>query len=63
MLDSWSWEQLRMMKVGGNQAASEFFSKNGGNLTTKDTRGKYSSRTGQQYKELLAKRTAEDAAA
>lgn len=52
-----------MMKVGGNQAASEFFSKNGGNLTTKDTRGKYSSRTGQQYKELLAKRIAEDAAA
>jgi ADP-ribosylation factor GTPase-activating protein 2/3 len=52
-----------MMKVGGNQAASEFFSKNGGHLTTKDARMKYSSRTGQQYKELLAKRTAEDAAA
>lgn len=63
VLDSWSWEQLRMMKVGGNQAASEFFSKNGGNSYGKDTRGKYSGRTGQQYKELLAKRTAEDAAA
>lgn len=52
-----------MMKVGGNQAAHEFFSKNGSNLTTSDARLKYSSRTGQQYKELLAKRTAEDAAA
>lgn len=62
-MDSWTWEQLRMMKVGGNQAANEFFSKNGSNLTTKDARLKYSNKTGQQYKELLAKRTAEDAAA
>lgn len=62
VLDSWSWEQLRMMKVGGNQNASEFFSKHGGN-TTKDTRAKYSGRTGEQYKELLVKRTAEDAIA
>lgn len=52
-----------MMKVGGNQAASEFFSKNGGNSAGKDARSKYSGRTGQQYKELLAKRTAEDAIA
>ncbi|KAK4516269.1 uncharacterized protein ATC70_011239 [Mucor velutinosus] len=63
VLDSWSWEQLRMMKMGGNQAASEFFSKNGGSMNTNDARMKYTSRTGQQYKELLAKRTAEDAAA
>ncbi|GAN03786.1 ARF GTPase activating protein [Mucor ambiguus] len=63
VLDSWNWEQLRMMKVGGNQAASEFFSKNGGSMNTNDARMKYTSRTGQQYKELLAKRTAEDAAA
>ncbi|KAL7319641.1 ADP-ribosylation factor GTPase activating protein, ER-Golgi transport, variant 2 [Mucor circinelloides] len=63
VLDSWNWEQLRMMKVGGNQAASEFFSKNGGSMNTNDARMKYTSRTGQQYKELLAKRTAQDAAA
>ncbi|KAI8090818.1 hypothetical protein BDF21DRAFT_412256 [Thamnidium elegans] len=62
VLDSWSWEQLRMMKVGGNQTATEFFSKNGGS-TTKDARVKYSSRTAQQYKELLTKRTADDAIA
>jgi ADP-ribosylation factor GTPase-activating protein 2/3 len=49
-----------MMKVGGNQASSEFFSKNSIS-SSKDTRAKYSSRIGQQYKELLAKRTAEDA--
>ncbi|KAI8889630.1 ArfGap-domain-containing protein, partial [Backusella circina FSU 941] len=59
VLDSWTWEQLRMMKVGGNQAASEFFSKNSIN-SSKDTRAKYSSRVGQQYKELLAKRTTVD---
>ncbi|KAI8327268.1 hypothetical protein EDC96DRAFT_532249 [Choanephora cucurbitarum] len=64
VLDSWSWEQLRMMKVGGNQAASEFFSKSGGSASSaNDARMKYSSKTGQQYKELLAKRTAEDAVA
>ncbi|KAI8087664.1 uncharacterized protein B0P05DRAFT_577962 [Gilbertella persicaria] len=64
VLDSWSWEQLRMMKVGGNQAASEFFSKHGGiSSFGNDARMKYSSRTGQQYKELLVKRTAEDATA
>lgn len=60
VLDSWSWEQLRMMKVGGNQNASEYFSKHGGN-GAKDTRAKYSGRTGEQYKELLVKRAAEDA--
>lgn len=49
-----------MMKVGGNQNATEFFSKNGSS-TTKDARVKYSSKTAQQYKELLAKRTADDA--
>jgi ADP-ribosylation factor GTPase-activating protein 2/3 len=52
-----------MMKVGGNQAASEYFSKNGGIMNTNDARMKYTSRTGQQYRELLTKRTAEDAAA
>ncbi|KAI8975603.1 hypothetical protein BDF20DRAFT_617870 [Mycotypha africana] len=62
VLDSWTWEQLRMMKVGGNQPASEFFAK-GGSSTTRDARLKYSSRLGQQYKEQLVRKTAEDAAA
>ncbi|CAO3677696.1 unnamed protein product [Rhizopus microsporus] len=60
VLDSWTWDQLRLMKVGGNQAASEFFSKSSIS-TTNDARQKYSSRAGQQYKELLTKRAAEDA--
>ena len=66
MLDSWSWDQLRLMAVGGNQAASEYFSKNATQSSagnSKDAKVKYTSRAGQQYKKLLEKRAAEDAVA
>ncbi|KAI9245755.1 hypothetical protein BY458DRAFT_528533 [Sporodiniella umbellata] len=59
VLDSWTWEQLRMMKVGGNQSASEQFQK----VSTHDARQKYTSRVAQQYKESLAKKTQQDAIA
>ncbi|KAI7850311.1 hypothetical protein BDC45DRAFT_518530 [Circinella umbellata] len=64
VLDSWSWDQLRLMAVGGNQAASEYFSKNATQSSagnSKDAKVKYTSRAGQQYKKLLEKRAAEDA--
>ncbi|KAI8374396.1 uncharacterized protein BYT42DRAFT_615565 [Radiomyces spectabilis] len=62
VLDSWNWNQLRLMKVGGNQAANEYFSKHGsGMASSNDARAKYTSKAGQQYKALLEKRAAEDA--
>lgn len=52
------------MKIGGNQSATEFFTKHGGQtlLTDADTKKKYSSRAAELYKEELAKRVREDAA-
>uniref|UniRef100_A0A0W0FAK6 Putative ARF GTPase activator n=1 Tax=Moniliophthora roreri TaxID=221103 RepID=A0A0W0FAK6_MONRR len=61
-LDSWQLAQLRNMKVGGNQSATEFFNKHGGAslLSDADTKKKYSSRVAELYKEELAKRVRED---
>ncbi|CDH56524.1 arf gtpase-activating protein [Lichtheimia corymbifera JMRC:FSU:9682] len=63
VLDSWTWDQLRLMAVGGNQAATEYFSKNMTTGSSKDAKAKYTSRAGQQYKKLLEKRAADDAIA
>ena len=61
-LDSWQLNQLRTMKVGGNQSATDFFNKHGGSslLSDSDTKKKYSSRVAELYKEELAKRVKED---
>ncbi|KAI7883980.1 ArfGap-domain-containing protein [Lichtheimia hyalospora FSU 10163] len=51
-LDSWTAEQLEMMKCGGNSAANDALS----GASFKDIQSKYSSRLAQQYKrELQAK--------
>ncbi|KAG2186777.1 hypothetical protein INT44_003003 [Umbelopsis vinacea] len=63
VLDSWTWDQLRTMKVGGNQAAREYFSAHAGSSANKDARTKYSSPAGTKYKEVLAQRAKEDAIA
>lgn len=63
-LDSWTWQQLRLMKVGGNGAASDFFASHGGNaLLAPSTEGKtkYTSAVAQKYKEELHRRAAQDA--
>ncbi|WOO82800.1 ADP-ribosylation factor GTPase-activating protein glo3 [Vanrija pseudolonga] len=66
-LDSWSLQQLRTLKVGGNGALAEFFQKRGGaNLLppgNSDARARYTSRVAGLYKEELARRVAEDAQA
>lgn len=65
-LDSWTWPQLRLMKVGGNGAASDFFAAHGGNaLLVPSTEGKvkYTSAVAQRYKEELNRRAAQDAGA
>lgn len=58
VLDTWTWDQLRLMRVGGNAAAAEFFKKNGGSslLSTKDAKIKYSSKPATLYKEEIKKR-------
>ncbi|SNX81857.1 related to GLO3 - zinc finger protein [Melanopsichium pennsylvanicum] len=64
-LDSWHWSQLRLMKVGGNAAAAEFFNKKGGaHLLAPSTEGKvkYTSSVALAYKEELQKRALQDAA-
>ncbi|SJX60572.1 related to GLO3-zinc finger protein [Sporisorium reilianum f. sp. reilianum] len=64
-LDSWHWSQLRLMKVGGNVAAAEFFNKKGGaHLLAPSTEGKvkYTSSVALAYKEELQKRALQDAA-
>ncbi|KAG8908391.1 ADP-ribosylation factor GTPase activating protein, ER-Golgi transport [Tulasnella sp. 403] len=62
-LDSWTLAQLRTMKVGGNQSATDFFTRSGGAslLSDTDTRKKYTSRFADMYKEELAKRVQQDA--
>ncbi|KAJ9082508.1 ADP-ribosylation factor GTPase activating protein, ER-Golgi transport, variant 3 [Entomophthora muscae] len=58
-LDSWSWDQLRVMKVGGNGPALDFFKQNGG-PTQGDTKTKYTSRAATLYKKALDKKVQED---
>jgi len=61
-LDSWTWDQLRIMKIGGNASASAYFAKHGSSiLNTKDVTAKYTSRVAVKYKEELQRRAKQDA--
>ncbi|KAH9897214.1 GTPase-activating protein ZNF289 [Xylariomycetidae sp. FL2044] len=62
-LDQWQWDQLRVMKVGGNESATKYFRSNGGSsaLVSKDPKTKYQSSAATKYKEELKKRAARDA--
>ncbi|KAL1887628.1 ADP-ribosylation factor GTPase activating protein, ER-Golgi transport [Ceratocystis pirilliformis] len=62
-LDQWQWDQLRMMKVGGNESATKFFQQNGGSaaLNSKDPKTKYHSAAASKYKDELKRRAARDA--
>lgn len=59
----WQWDQLRTMKVGGNESATKFFQSNGGTaaLNSKDPTTKYTSNAATKYKEELKRRSAKDA--
>lgn len=63
VLDQWSWDQLRTMKVGGNDSATKYFQSHGGSaaLASKDPKTKYQSAAAVKYKEELKRRAAEDA--
>ncbi|CAI7578137.1 unnamed protein product [Penicillium pancosmium] len=62
-LDQWQWEQLRVMKVGGNESATKYFQSHGGSaaLASKDPKVKYTSNAAVKYKEELKRRAAADA--
>lgn len=62
-LDQWQWDQLRIMKVGGNESATKFFQSHGGSaaLASKDPKVKYESSAAAKYKEELKRRAAADA--
>lgn len=53
-MDSWTSQQLAVMKLGGNDACRAFLFKHG--ITTKDIREKYSSQAAQLYKQVLKAR-------
>lgn len=60
-LDSWTLDQLRVMKVGGNANIAEFFRQHSMAIDGQDAKLRYSSRVAGLYKERLAKLSDEDA--
>ncbi|KAJ2750966.1 ADP-ribosylation factor GTPase activating protein, ER-Golgi transport [Coemansia pectinata] len=67
VLDSWTWSQLRAMKVGGNGNAAVFWRQNGSARalaggSTVDAKSKYTGRAAQLYKAHLQKLVLKDAA-
>ncbi|KAI5776366.1 hypothetical protein EDC01DRAFT_683001 [Geopyxis carbonaria] len=62
-LDQWQWDQLRIMKMGGNESATKYFQSHGGAaaLASKDPKVKYGSNAATKYKDELKRRSAEDA--
>ncbi|KAF2433641.1 putative ARF GTPase activator [Tothia fuscella] len=61
-LDIWQWDQLRIMKVGGNESATKYFQSHGGSaaLNSKDPKTKYTSNAATKYKEELGRRVVAD---
>ena len=52
---AWQWDQLRLMKVGGNDSATKYFQSHGGTaaLASKDPKTKYTSTAATKYKEQI----------
>ena len=58
----WQYDQLRKMKVGGNESATKFFQSHGGSaaLASKDPKVKYTSNAANKYKDELERRVVAD---
>ena len=58
----WQWDQLRRMKVGGNESATKYFQSHGGSaaLASKDPKTKYTSNAATKYKDELQRRVEAD---
>lgn len=61
VLDSFTVEQMRVMKCGGNANAAETFKQYGGGGNAKDGKAKYTSKAAAVYKEKLSRWVQEDA--
>jgi ADP-ribosylation factor GTPase-activating protein 2/3 len=61
-LDSWTWDQLRIMKVGGNQAFKEYVihTAKRPELLNKDAKSRYDSDVARKYKKVIEARAKED---
>eukprot|EP00878_Enallax_costatus_P024563 GHUV01026218.1.p1 GENE.GHUV01026218.1~~GHUV01026218.1.p1 ORF type:complete len:178 (+),score=56.98 GHUV01026218.1:84-617(+) len=58
-LDTWTEDQLRLMSVGGNHKARQFFKQHGWDEVGSDKiEGKYTSRAAQLYRQQLEKEAA-----
>ncbi|GBC01158.1 hypothetical protein RclHR1_04090009 [Rhizophagus clarus] len=62
-LDSWTWDQLRTMKVGGNQAFKEYIihTAKRPELLNKDAKSRYGSDVANKYKKIIEARAKDDA--
>lgn len=63
-LDNWNLNYLRNMRVGGNKAAKEYFSKNGGSRylsSSANAKEKYTSAVAKKYLQELARLSSADA--
>jgi ADP-ribosylation factor GTPase-activating protein 2/3 len=62
MVIEWQWDQLRIMKVGGNESATKYFQSHGGSalLANKDAKARYTSSVASKYKDELKRRAAAD---
>ncbi|RKO86645.1 hypothetical protein BDK51DRAFT_16235, partial [Blyttiomyces helicus] len=62
LLDSWTLDQLRIMKVGGNANAADFFRQYGSSATSfKTAKDRYSSKAAALYRDKLRRLADEDA--
>ena len=57
-LDTWTLDQLRAMKVGGNGPAHSFFSEH--SHAQQDLKSKYTTKAAQTYREKLKQKVAMD---
>jgi ADP-ribosylation factor GTPase-activating protein 2/3 len=63
IFSEWQWDQLRIMKVGGNESATKYFQSHGGTaaLASNDPKTKYTSNAANKYKDELKRRANADA--
>jgi ADP-ribosylation factor GTPase-activating protein 2/3 len=61
-MTEWKWNDLRTMKVGGNDAARRYYKSHGGTaaLTSQEPKVKYDSKVARSYRDELERLSKED---